>query len=339
MTEQQSSHPPLHPYSALTPDVILDAVETYGYRCSGELLPLNSYENRVYRIGTDTGPLAAKFYRPDRWSDDAILEEHRFTQMLMEHEIPAVAPLTDSSDKTLNTHAGFRFSLFPWQPGRVPELNHAEEFEIVGRYLGRLHALGQTETFAHRPTLTVAAFGKDAVDYIQQHNFIPMHLEEAYQTLTSQLLDVIHDRFASLPRLHNIRLHGDCHLGNLLWIDASPHIVDFDDCRMGPAVQDLWMLLSGEAVEQETQLAHVLKGYLQFCEFDTTQLLLIEPLRTLRMLHYSAWLAKRWDDPAFPMAFPWFNTTRYWEEQILNLREQQALLNEPPLQYRPEPTG
>ena len=339
MTEQQSSHPPLHPYSALTPDVILDAVETYGYRCSGELLPLNSYENRVYRIGTDTGPLAAKFYRPDRWSDDAILEEHRFTQMLMEHEIPAVAPLTDSSDKTLNTHAGFRFSLFPWQPGRVPELNHAEEFEIVGRYLGRLHALGQTETFTHRPTLTVAAFGNDAVDFIQRNGFIPMHLEEAYQTLTSQLLDVIHDRFASLPRLHNIRLHGDCHLGNLLWIDASPHIVDFDDCRMGPAVQDLWMLLSGEAVEQETQLAHVLKGYLQFCEFDTTQLLLIEPLRTLRMLHYSAWLAKRWDDPAFPMAFPWFNTTRYWEEQILNLREQQALLNEPPLQYRPEPTG
>ena len=335
MTEQHSSHP----YDALTPDVILDAVETYGYRCSGELLPLNSYENRVYRVGTDTGPLAAKFYRPDRWSDDAILEEHRFTQMLMEHEIPAVAPLTDSNGKTLNSHAGFRFSLFPWQPGRVPELNHAEEFEIVGRYLGRLHALGQTEVFVHRPTLTVTAFGNDAVDFIQQNGFIPMHLVDAYQTLTSQLLDVIHDRFASLPQLHNIRLHGDCHLGNLLWIEASPHIVDFDDCRMGPAVQDLWMLLSGEAVEQETQLANVLKGYLQFCEFDTRQLLLIEPLRTLRMLHYSAWLAKRWDDPAFPMAFPWFNTTRYWEEQILSLREQQALLNEAPLQYRPEPTG
>lgn len=335
MTEQHSSHP----YDALTPDVILDAVETYGYRCSGELLPLNSYENRVYRVGTDTEPLAAKFYRPDRWSDDAILEEHRFTQMLMEHEIPAVAPLTDSNGKTLNSHAGFRFSLFPWQPGRVPELNHAEEFEIVGRYLGRLHALGQTEVFVHRPTLTVTAFGNDAVDFIRQNGFIPMHLEDAYQTLTSQLLDVIHDRFASLPQLHNIRLHGDCHLGNLLWIEASPHIVDFDDCRMGPAVQDLWMLLSGEAFEQETQLANVLKGYLQFCEFDTTQLLLIEPLRTLRMLHYSAWLAKRWDDPAFPMAFPWFNTTRYWEEQILSLREQQALLNEAPLQYRPEPTG
>jgi len=328
-----------HPYDALTPDVILDAVETYGYRCSGELLPLNSYENRVYRIGTETDPLAAKFYRPERWSDDAILEEHRFTQMLMEHEIPAVAPLADSNGKTLNTHAGFRFSLFPWQPGRVPELNQPQDFEIVGRYLGRIHALGQTEDFVHRPTLTVSAFGNDAVDYIQQHDFIPMHLEEAYQTLTSQLLGVINDRFESLPELHNIRLHGDCHLSNMLWTDTGPHIVDFDDCRMGPAVQDLWMLLSGEVAEQETQLAHVLNGYMQFCEFDTSQLTLVEPLRTLRMLHYSAWLAQRWDDPAFPIAFPWFNATRYWEEQILNLREQQALLQETPLRFRRELTG
>ncbi|MFV1997218.1 MAG: serine/threonine protein kinase [Acidiferrobacterales bacterium] len=339
MTEPDSSQPPLHPYSALTPDVILDAVETYGYHCTGELLPLNSYENRVYRIGTSTEPLAVKFYRPDRWSDDAILEEHRFAQMLMAHEIPAVAPLADGNGRTLSIHDGFRFTLFPWQPGRVPELNRADEFEIVGRYLGRLHALGQTEDFAHRPTLTVTAFGNDAVDYIQRHDFIPMHLEQAYQTLTSQLLETIQARIASLPRLHNIRLHGDCHLGNLLWTETGPHIVDFDDCRMGPAVQDLWMLLSGEATEQETQLAYVLKGYLQFCEFDMSQLALIEPLRTLRMLHYSAWLAQRWDDPAFPMAFPWFNTTRYWEEQILSLREQQALLNEAPLRYQPELSG
>jgi len=335
LTEPQSSHP----YDALTPDVILDAVETYGYRCSGELLPLNSYENRVYRIGTETGPLAAKFYRPERWTDDAILEEHHFTQMLMEHEIPAVAPLADSDGKTLNTHSGFRFSLFPWQPGRVPELNRPQDFEIVGRYLGRLHALGRTEVFAHRPTLTVSAFGNNAVDYVQQHDFIPMHLEDAYQTLTTQLLDVIRDRFDALPQLHNIRLHGDCHLGNLLWTETGPHIVDFDDCRMGPAVQDLWMLLSGELAEQETQLAHVLTGYLQFCEFDSAQLTLVEPLRTLRMLHYSAWLAQRRDDPAFAIAFPWFNSTRYWEEQILSLREQQALLQETPLQYRQELTG
>jgi len=332
-------HPSSHPYDTLTPDVILDAVETYGSHCTGELLPLNSYENRVYRVGTDAGPLAVKFYRPNRWSDDAILEEHRFALMLMEHEIPAVAPLTDNKDNTLNTHAEFRFALFPWQPGRVPELNRTEDLEMMGRYLGRLHALGRTEGFVHRPTLTVKTFGDEAVDYIRSHDFIPMHLEDAYQTLTAQLLETIHARVESLPGLQNIRLHGDCHLGNLLWTETGPHIVDFDDCRMGPAIQDLWMLLSGSVDEQETQLAYVLQGYMQFCEFDTSELILVESLRTLRMLHYSAWLAQRWDDPAFPLAFPWFNSTRYWEEQILSLREQQALLNEAPLRYQSELTG
>jgi len=328
-----------HPYDALTPDVILDAVETYGVHCTGELLALNSYENRVYRVGTEEqGPLAVKFYRPGRWSDDAILEEHRFTLMLEEHEIPVVAPMRDRDGSSLNTFSDFRFALFPWQPGRVPELNHPDDFAIVGRYLGRLHALGKTESFRHRPTITIEAFGIDAVSWIREHGFIPAHLEAAYDSLTEQLLKVIGDRFASTS-VSNIRLHGDCHLSNILWTDTGPHIVDFDDCRMGPAVQDLWMLLAGEREDQEQQLANVLAGYNQFCDFSTTQLNLIESLRTLRMLHYSAWLAKRWDDPAFPFAFPWFNTTRYWEEHILSLREQQAALEEPPLVFERELAG
>jgi Ser/Thr protein kinase RdoA (MazF antagonist) len=328
-----------HPYDSLTPDVILDAVETYGVHCTGELLPLNSYENRVYRVGTEEqGPVAVKFYRPGRWSDDAILEEHAFTLMLEQHEIPVVAPVRDADGRSLNRFSGFRFSLFPWQPGRVPELNRPEDFAIVGRYLGRLHALGKTEPFQHRPTLTIEAYGIDAVAYIREHDFMPAHLETAYDSLTAQLLGMISDRFAA-TRIANIRLHGDCHLSNLLWTDTGPHIVDFDDCRMGPAVQDLWMLLAGEREEQEQQLANVLVGYTQFCDFSTAQLGLIESLRTLRMLHYSAWLAQRWDDPAFPFAFPWFNTTRYWEEHILSLREQQAALAEPPLEFHRELAG
>ena len=328
-----------HPYDDLTPDVILDAVETYGLFCTGELMPLNSYENRVYRVGIEDGaPVAVKFYRPARWTDEAILEEHRFATMLMEHEIPVVAPMPDGDGNTLNSHRGFRFALFPWQPGRVPELNRPEDFAIVGRYLGRLHALGKTEAFLHRPTITLDTFGTEAVTYLRSEGFIPAHLEAAYDSLTEQLLARI-DQALTDTGASMIRLHGDCHLGNLLWTDSGPHIVDFDDCRMGPAVQDLWMLFAGERAEQEQQLANVLSAYTEFCEFNMAELQLIESLRTLRMLHYSAWLAQRWDDPAFPMAFPWFNSTRYWEEHILSLREQQAALNEPPLVYDRELAG
>jgi Ser/Thr protein kinase RdoA (MazF antagonist) len=328
-----------HPYDDLTPDVILDAVETHGVRCTGELMALNSYENRVYRVGIeDSAPIAVKFYRPGRWSDEAILEEHRFTSMLMQHEIPVVAPTPDDDDNTLSVHRSFRFTIFPWQPGRVPELNRPEDFAIVGRYLGRLHALGRTEAFAHRPTITLESFGTEAVTYLRSNGFIPAHLEPAYDSLTAQLLERIEEYLAATDATL-IRLHGDCHLGNLLWTETGPHIVDFDDCRMGPAVQDLWMLLAGERGEQEHQLANVLAGYTEFCDFNMAELRLIESMRTLRMLHYSAWLAQRWDDPAFPMAFPWFNTTRYWEEHVLSLREQQAALAEPPLVFDRELAG
>lgn len=323
-----------HPYDKLTPDLILDAVETYGVRCTGGLLALNSYENRVYRVDVEDGaPLVAKFYRPGRWSDAAILEEHAFARALADLEIPVVAPLPHADGGTLRHFAGFRFTVFPWQPGRAPELNTAEDRRVLGRYLGRLHRLGAAEPFRHRPVLDVRSFGHDAVRYLVDHTFLPDYLREPYTRLTGLLLDILDEAFGRMRPLRTLRLHGDCHLGNILWTEQGPHLVDLDDCRMGPAVQDLWMLLSGEREDMEMQLGEVLEGYTGFSDFDAAELALIEPLRTLRLMHYSAWLARRWEDPAFPRAFPWFNSTRYWEEHLQNLREQQALLQEPPLRW------
>jgi Ser/Thr protein kinase RdoA (MazF antagonist) len=325
-----------HPYAALTPDVILDAVETFNLRCTGALQALNSYENRVYRVETEElKAVAAKFYRPARWSDDAIREEHAFALELVAQEIPVVAPLSRADGQTLATHAGFRFTLFPWQPGRVSELNSREEREVLGRYLGRLHRVGRTRRFAHRPALTVENFGRESVEYLLAGKFLPDYLAASYRTLADELLDRIAAVFEAIAP-QTLRLHGDCHLSNLLWTDGSPHLVDLDDCRTGPAVQDLWMLLSGTHAEREMQIGQVLTGYTQFMEFDPAELALIEPLRALRLMHYSAWLARRWDDPAFPMNFPWFNTIRYWEEQLQYLREQLAALDEPTLSWRPE---
>jgi len=324
-----------HPYAALTPDVILDAVETFGVRCTGALQPLNSYENRVYRVETEEhGLLAAKFYRPGRWTNETIREEHGFALELAAQEIPVVAPLARDGE-TLFEHAGFRFALFPWQPGRVSELNSREEREVLGRYLGRLHRVGRARRFAHRPALTVQDFGREPADFLLANHFLPDYLDGSYRTLADQLLDVVAARFEAIAPL-TLRLHGDCHLSNLLWTDGAPHLVDLDDCRSGPAVQDLWMLLSGTHAEREMQIGQVLAGYTQFMDFDVAELVLIESLRTLRLMHYSAWLARRWDDPAFPINFPWFNTQRYWEEHLQHLREQLAALDEPPLSWRPE---
>jgi len=325
-----------HPYAALTPDVILDAVETFDLRCTGALQALNSYENRVYRVEIDDGkPVAAKFYRPARWSDAAIREEHAFALELATQEIPVVAPLTRNHGETLFTHAGFRFALFPWQPGRVSELNHREEREVLGRYLGRLHRVGRARRFEHRPALTVQNFGRESADFLLDNKFLPDYLTGSYRTLADELIDRIRQHFDAIAA-QTLRLHGDCHLSNLLWTDGAPHLVDLDDCRTGPAVQDLWMLLSGSHAEREMQLGQVLTGYTQFSEFDPAELALIEPLRTLRLMHYSAWLARRWDDPAFPANFPWFNTQRYWEEQLQYLREQLAALDEPALSWKPD---
>lgn len=326
------AHTDCHPYESLTPDRVLDAVEAAGYLPTGSLLALNSYENRVYQIGEETHRfLVAKFYRPGRWSDAQIQEEHDFARQLAELEIPMVAPLSDDNGQTLRQFEGFRFALFPRRGGRSPELDDPDTQYRLGQFLGRIHALGASRPFAHRPAITPDSFGADSIAFLLEHDFLPPEYLGQYRELAEGLLQTVRERFAAVP-CTPIRLHGDFHPGNILWTDTGAHLVDLDDCRMGPAVQDLWMLLSGDRAQMGRQLDEILAGYEEFFEFDRRELALIEPLRTLRLLYYAAWLARRWNDPAFPMAFPWFNTVKYWEEQVLTLREQQLRLAEPPLQ-------
>lgn len=316
-------------FAGLTPDVILNAVDHCEFRTDGRLLALNSYENRVYQVGIeDSTPLIAKFYRPHRWSSDALLEEHRFAQELADEEIPVIAPL-QVAGKTLLESEGFRFALYPRQGGHWPELNSQADREWMGRLIARLHAVGATRPFVYRPRLDTESFGHDSCRYLLENGFLPGHIEVAYRTLTEDLLRQIESIQQYAGNITEIRLHGDCHPGNILWTHQGPHLVDLDDCRTGPTVQDLWMLLSGERHEMQGQLIDILEGYEQFRDFDTRELQLIEPLRTLRIIHYAAWLARRWHDPAFPLAFPWFNSPRYWEEHILVLREQAGLMSEP----------
>lgn len=319
------------PYADLGPDCVLDAVESLGLRPDGRLLALNSYENRVYQVGLeDEAPVIAKFYRPGRWSDAAIREEHTFMLALAELEIPAVAPL-DIGGETLHGFAGYRFSLTPRRGGRHPELGDLDVLEWIGRFIGRIHAVGAVEPFRYRPTLDIAHFGVESRDYLLAHDRIPADLLPAYASVVDQALQGVRDGYARAGSIRHIRLHGDCHLGNLLWTDAGPHFVDFDDARQGPAVQDLWMLLSGEREEMSRQLAAVLAGYEDFQEFDTRELHLIEALRTLRLIHHAAWIARRWTDPAFPAAFTWFGDAHYWQNHILQLREQVAAMEAGPL--------
>ncbi|OGB24141.1 MAG: stress response serine/threonine protein kinase YihE [Burkholderiales bacterium RIFCSPLOWO2_02_FULL_57_36] len=318
-------------FSALTPDLALDALDSIGLHSDGRLLALNSYENRVYQVGMEQGPpLVTKFYRPARWSDAAILEEHRLVDELAEREIPVV-PAMAVGDKTLHAFNGFRFAVFPKHGGRAPELEDRATLEWMGRFIGRIHAVGALEHYRDRPTLDIVSFGYEPRDYLLAHGFIPDELLAAYRSVVEQALEGVKRCFDRAGEFKILRLHGDCHCGNVLWTDAGPHFVDFDDSRMGPAVQDLWMLLSGERADMVRQLSDLLAGYEDFADFDPRELHLIEALRTLRLIHYSAWLAKRWDDPAFPLAFPWFNTQRYWQDRILELREQVALMDEPPL--------
>lgn len=314
------------------PSTVLAAVDSVGFVTDGHLLALNSYENRVYQVGIeDSQPLVAKFYRPGRWSDAAIVEEHDFTTLLDEREIPVVAPSRDAGGRSLFCYQDFRFALYPRRSGQWPDLDQPEHLEWLGRFLGRIHAVGAVRAFEHRPSFSIEVLGQQARDFILAHDFIPADLHPAYISLTDDVLLQVRAAFQRAGTLSYIRLHGDCHPGNILWTDKGPHFVDFDDARMGPAIQDLWMLLSGSRADMTIQLSDIIEGYEQFHSLDRRQLHLIEALRTLRMLHYSAWLAQRWSDPAFPHSFPWFNTHRYWEEQILSLREQAALLQEPPL--------
>ena len=319
------------PYAALTPDVILNAIDSTGFRTDGRLLALNSYENRVYQVGIeDDKPLIAKFYRPARWTDEQIREEHAFTAELAGREIPAVPPLI-TGNSTLHAFEGFRFALYPRCGGRAPELDDPDTLEWLGRFIGRIHAVGAITPFAHRPALDMASFGEEPRAYLLGSERIPADLHNAYSSVIDQALVCVHDCFDRTGPVRNLRLHGDCHPGNVLWTDDGPHFVDFDDARMGPTMQDLWMLLSGDRASMTRQLSDVLAGYEDFAEFDRRELGLVEALRTLRMIHYSAWLARRWDDPAFPAAFPWFHTTKYWQDQVLQLREQVAAMQEPAL--------
>ena len=322
---------PLAPYGSLTPDVVLDAVDGVGFRTDGRLQALNSYENRVYLVyGEDVPPVVAKFYRPQRWTDDQIREEHAFAQELAAAEIPVVAPLAPSGD-TLHVHAGFRFAVYPKQGGRAPEFDRLDTLEWMGRFIARIHVAGGARSFVHRPALDVETFGAVPRAWLLAHAAIPGDLLAAWSAVTELALDGVRHCFARAGVPKQLRLHGDCHAGNVLWTDDGPHFVDFDDTRSGPAIQDLWMLLSGDRAEMTQQLAAVLRGYEDFRELDPRELHLVEALRTLRLIHYSAWLAQRWADPAFPAAFPWFGTPRYWQDRILELREQVALMDEPPL--------
>lgn len=324
-----------HPYDALTPDVVTAAVELAGLRTDGRLLPLNSYENRVYQVGIeDSVPVVAKFYRPERWTTAAILEEHAFAAELVAAEVPVVAPI-NYQGRTLFEHEGFRVAVFPRQGGRWPELGTEQEREWMGRFLGRIHAVGRRRRFEHRTRLSIELLGETPRDWLLDNDWIPEHLLPAYESVSAELLDAIHAQFESVDAI-TLRLHGDCHPGNVLWTDDGPHFVDLDDCLTGPAIQDLWMLLSGNRRDMGTQLAQLLRGYSQFMDFDYSELRLIESLRSLRMIHYAGWLARRWDDPAFPRAFPWFAEVRYWERHVLDLREQLAAMEEGPLELLDE---
>ena len=328
-----SRHPRVEqPYADLTPDRVLASLENVAFDCDGRILALNSYENRVYQLGLeDAGFVVAKFYRPERWTDEGILEEHRFTWELVDNDLPIVPPIDVDGD-TLHEHAGYRFAVYPRQGGRWPELGRREERELMGRFVGRIHAVGAVRGFQHRQAISIERMGYDASQYVLDCDWIPMHLVESYEAITDRLLAAVDEAFDRAAPFRQLRIHGDCHPGNVLWTDDGPHFVDLDDCVTGPAVQDLWLFLSGEREERAVQLQQLLQGYNQFFDFDYRELHLIEALRTLRMINYTAWIARRWADPAFPWAFPWFAEIKYWEEHVLALKEQAAALEEPVLE-------
>jgi Ser/Thr protein kinase RdoA (MazF antagonist) len=321
-------------YASLGPDEILHAVESTGLRCSGHIAALNSYENRVYQVGIeDAAPVVVKFYRPGRWSDAAILEEHAFTLELAAQEIPVIAPLALTGAGTLFQSGPHRFAIYPRIGGRPPEPDNPEHLLMLGRCIARIHGVGAVRPFEHRPAIDVESFAVEPSRFLLEHDFIPADIRPAYAAIAAQLIEKLQRSFGHGARVEAIRLHGDCHLGNVLMRDDAPFIVDFDDARSGPAIQDLWMFLSGDRRYMTAGLHDLLEGYTEFREFDKRELRLIEPLRTLRFMHYAGWLARRWDDPAFPRAFPWFNSQRYWEEHILALKEQHSAMDEPSLEW------
>jgi len=314
---------------------ILDAIDARGWVTDGRVSALNSYENRVYQIGLEDGSsVIAKFYRPERWTDAAILEEHQFCKHLQEYDLPVIAPIADDAGETL-LHAGpFRFCLFPRAGGRPPELDNPEQLAVIGRTLGRLHSAGEQTSFKHRPTLSPARLGDESIALLRESDLVPSTSHETYFSLVDHIMPIVHERFNNTSNTAKICIHGDFHPGNILWgADDTPHLLDFDDTVTGPAVQDIWMFVSGDRQYAQARLGDILDGYFEFREFDEDELALIEPLRALRIIHYAAWIAKRWEDPAFKIAFPFFAEARFWDEHVLSLREQFAALEEKPLIY------
>jgi Ser/Thr protein kinase RdoA (MazF antagonist) len=323
----------LMPFAALSPDVVLDAAASLGLDGGGHLFALNSYENRVYQLGRGEGAFVLKFYRPGRWSDAQIAEEHAFTAELAAAELPVATPWV-SDGRTLFRFRGFRWSAFPWKRGRAPELDAPAARELLGRALARMHRIGELQPFRVRPRLGIERLGIQAREVVLDSGHVPEALEEQYARASDVLLDRIQQVFDETGPLRDLRIHGDCHLGNLLWNEQGPVFVDLDDCTTGPRIQDMWMLLSGSADEQQRQWNELLEGYSQFSDFDFRELRWVEPLRALRMIHHAAWLAQRWSDPAFPRAFPWFGEARFWERHIGDLLEQVAAVEDPPLLRR-----
>ncbi|EPW6912640.1 serine/threonine protein kinase [Vibrio parahaemolyticus] len=320
-------------FDALTPDFMWYALESIGIRAESGFLPLNSYENRVYQFtDEERRRYVVKFYRPERWSNEQIQEEHDFTLELIDNEIP-VAPPVRINGNTLHHYQGYGFALIESVGGRQFEVDNLEQLEGVGRFLGRIHKVGSRQAFQHRPTIGLQEYLYQPREILQNANMIPMHLENSFFNDLDMLIKAIENHWQD--SFATIRLHGDCHPGNILWRDG-PMFVDLDDSRNGPAVQDLWMLLNGERQDKLMQLDIILEAYQEFCDFNAAELKLIEPLRGLRMVHYMAWLAKRWHDPAFPLAFPWFNEPKYWEGQVLAFKEQIASLEEAPLSLMPQ---
>ena len=319
-------------FTTLSPDLILDGLESVGFYPDSGLLPLNSYENRVYQFHDEhKTKYVTKFYRPQRWSEQQIREEHAFGFELAEDELPVVAPLKRDGESLFN-FKGYHFAVYPCRGGRIFEVDNLDQLEWMGRFVGRIHLRGSQQSFDYRSSFTCEEMLHQAKQVIFNSGFVPAHLSEAFFTILDQVVALADEQYQ--PG-HEIRLHGDCHAGNILWTDDGPHFVDLDDCRTGPAIQDLWMMLSGDRQQQLLQLDTMLAGYEEFFTFETDQLVLIESLRTMRIVNYMAWLCKRWQDPAFPHSFPWFNTEKYWEQQILMLKEQFSMLQQPPLSLVP----
>lgn len=288
----------------------------------------------MYLIGLEDGSsVVAKFYRPERWDNEAIAEEHRFCEELKEADLPVIAPLSKNGETLLHVDP-FRLCVFPKAGGRAPELDNSEQLSVIGRTLGRLHSVGETKSFSHRAAIDVARLGMESVEHVLESDQVPMELGSAYEAAVKPLLAEVQMRFDEASTIENIRIHGDFHPGNILWgADDTPHLLDFDDTAMGPTVQDLWMFISGDHQYAQARLGDLLDGYFEFREFDERELVLIEPLRALRIVHYAAWISRRWEDPAFQQAFPFFAGNRFWDEHILALKEQRSRLDEPVLRY------